>query len=658
MSAGTAAGPHPKTYDFSDPRLECDIIMKGGVTSGVIYPWAVCEIATTYRFRCVGGTSAGAIAAAATAAAEYGRATGGFEVLADLPEWLGADDGKGHSRLFSLFQPQSSTRGIYRTLVSGVGKKGAWRGIALAASAVRWFWPSAVAGSLVGLFLVAVSLNVAGPLGWIGMLLAIALAVVGAVAGAGARLAWHAASAIPANAFGLCRGFSPATPGDDQLTAWLDRTISDAAGIDGGPLTFGQLWEGPDGTGSGSDKRIQLEMMTTDVTEGLPVQLPCDGRSFYFDPAELRAYFPEHVVRWMETRPASLEGLDVSDRRDAVLERRQLEPLRPMPAPEDVPVVVAARMSLSFPLLISAVPLHAIDWSRDVNKVARGEARSWIKAHPDATDDEVLAGVRSRVFATRHWFSDGGVCSNFPVHLFDAPLPSRPTFALNLRGFHPDHSDPETEAEKVYLPKDNSEGYRRWQYEIAETGAGGLVDFLGAVVKTMQNWQDNSLLPLAGYRDRIVHVSLSGEEGGTNLDMRAPEIELLAGRGRLAGEALVDQFAGDAPGVVPTWGWTNHRWTRYRVALAELQGWLSAFTVRFQAAGTPDTPAYVQIVEPGFKADSHGFDWPSAAEKSACKATTDLVGFVDGWPDPEVDLSQGAPRTRPVMRLVWRPGRK
>ena len=39
--------------------------MKGGITSGVVYPFALCELARTYRFANVGGTSAGAIAAAA-----------------------------------------------------------------------------------------------------------------------------------------------------------------------------------------------------------------------------------------------------------------------------------------------------------------------------------------------------------------------------------------------------------------------------------------------------------------------------------------------------------------------------------------------------------------------------------------------------------------
>ena len=57
----------------------CDLVMKGGITSGVVYPKAIVQLSRTYRFRNIGGTSAGAIAAVITAAAEYGRADGGFE---------------------------------------------------------------------------------------------------------------------------------------------------------------------------------------------------------------------------------------------------------------------------------------------------------------------------------------------------------------------------------------------------------------------------------------------------------------------------------------------------------------------------------------------------------------------------------------------------
>ncbi len=71
------------------PALECDIVMAGGVTSGIIYPGAVAQIARRYRFRSIGGTSVGAIAAAITAAAEYGRLTGrnpaAFNQIARMP---------------------------------------------------------------------------------------------------------------------------------------------------------------------------------------------------------------------------------------------------------------------------------------------------------------------------------------------------------------------------------------------------------------------------------------------------------------------------------------------------------------------------------------------------------------------------------------------
>ncbi|MEM1302659.1 MAG: patatin, partial [Pseudomonadota bacterium] len=56
---------------------QCDLIMKGGVTSGVVYPQAIMEISKEYRLRSIGGTSAGSMAAALAAAAEYYRQKNG-----------------------------------------------------------------------------------------------------------------------------------------------------------------------------------------------------------------------------------------------------------------------------------------------------------------------------------------------------------------------------------------------------------------------------------------------------------------------------------------------------------------------------------------------------------------------------------------------------
>ena len=68
---------------------DCDLVMKGGITSGIVYPLAACELARQYRFRSIGGSSAGAIGAVLVAAAEHGRASGGFRKLAEIPIKLG-----------------------------------------------------------------------------------------------------------------------------------------------------------------------------------------------------------------------------------------------------------------------------------------------------------------------------------------------------------------------------------------------------------------------------------------------------------------------------------------------------------------------------------------------------------------------------------------
>src|SRR6516225_2014618 len=108
-----------------NPALECDIVMKGGITSGVIYPPVVCGLAKSYRLRSVGGSSAGAIAAAGAAAAELGRTAGGFELLEALPHDITAASPAGGSILFRLFQPTNQAYPLYRALTAGMGKSAA-----------------------------------------------------------------------------------------------------------------------------------------------------------------------------------------------------------------------------------------------------------------------------------------------------------------------------------------------------------------------------------------------------------------------------------------------------------------------------------------------------------------------------------------------------
>jgi hypothetical protein len=67
---------------------QCDLVMRGGLTSGIIYPKAIVCLATQYQFRQVGGASAGAIAAELAATAELNRAGGWLRSAVHGVRWI------------------------------------------------------------------------------------------------------------------------------------------------------------------------------------------------------------------------------------------------------------------------------------------------------------------------------------------------------------------------------------------------------------------------------------------------------------------------------------------------------------------------------------------------------------------------------------------
>ena len=523
-----------------DPELDCDLIMKGGITSGVIYPGVVCRLARVYRLRSVGGASAGAIAAAAAAAAEFGRAGGGFDRLARLPERLTAPSPAGGSLLFRLFQPQRATAGLFRVATAGLGRRGAGRASRLLLAAVLGFPLWFLAGAVPGLVVVAAGLAGDGVAGWVSVAVGLLVLAAGGLAGTVAGVVRRLGTSVPANGLGLCSGM----PGHRRTTAvalvpWLHGTLQDLAGRSPGdpPLTFGDL----------AAAGVELRMMTTNLTRRQPLATPWLGREYFFDPARWRALFPEDVVDWLERHPPELRG-GARRRFETELLRRQALPLRPLPAAADLPVVVATRLSLSFPLLISAVPLHAVDYHGSAaSRAARSAVAHWRAEHPEGTVEEALTALPRREFRV-NWFSDGGICSNLPVHFFDRPLPARPTFAVDLTGFPPGQRKSADEAANSYLADANEAGvHRRWT-TWAPGGTRMLVDFGRSIVDTARAWVDESQLVMPGYRDRIVTIFHDRGEGGLNLSMPRRVVTGLAARGDAAAAKLADRFAGPEPG--------------------------------------------------------------------------------------------------------------
>jgi Patatin-like phospholipase len=576
------------------PARYCDLVMKGGITSGVVYPKAAARLAESYTFKNIGGTSAGAIAAAMTAAAEYGRQGGSsksFEMLAAVPEWLGTG-----SRLFNMFAPSPSTKALFALLTAPMGASSMIGKIfAVLGTVLRRFFSSVFIGVVVGAGIAYLAESTMGGTGrpW-GDALAVLVGIIAFATVLFLQIKRQALHNLPENFYGLSKAFDPSsTSTEGPLVNWLSDFLDRLGGKDpaGPPLAFGDLLS----------RGVNLEVMTTALNHGRPYRLPFrdPDRVFYFSPVEFRTLFPERVVKQMVEHAPKREGIPPKGPAG-----RQMVAFSDA---ADLPVVVATRMSLSFPILIAAVPLYAVDFTRTMNQV-EGEAPT----------------------AERCWFSDGGISSNMPIHFFDQAIPRWPTFAINLKDFHPDF---QAEEDAVWLPMRNNSGWHAlWTRFEAPGSFGSPVAFLGSMINVMQNWRDNTLSRVPGYRDRMVHVSQRSDEGGLNLSMPPDLVERLGKRGERAGELLIERF-------VQGTGWDNHQWVRFRSTLEVTTHWLGNIT----GAANPSLHAKINVgapsypVPPAFQtAFHHG---ANAILTAALTIAPDAAAMEANAPHPEPELA-------------------
>jgi predicted acylesterase/phospholipase RssA len=651
-------------------RPTCDLVMKGGATSGVVYPPVIAELAEKYEFANIGGTSAGAIAAAVTAAAEYGRKSGHLDDFAPLnklsmdlskpgmlltlfrasapahlrplldtllplvsdpgaadgapiaqgeepllppivrsiaPEWLDLltpprkpDAPKAEDRL------GQHIRALFKALPEhhqAAYQKGATAAGLAAERIGRWLILAAVALAAIFLVPVLLSLTVASALAWA---ICAAVLIIGAfwlssaiasraIALGGASVAlgnlgWLLLNDVPQNMYGICTGRKqPDTPADQPaLTDWLNSQLHLMAGATphGGPLTFADL----------HDQRIQLQMVTTNLSHGRPYVLPFDTEfTLLFQRGDVEALFPEEIVRYMCQDRHTYPGWILDDLNQNIAEH---DPRRyyMLPNSADLPVIFGMRMSLSFPVLISAVRLYTVS------------------GHCPVIDGMYRP---QQQHLQPNWFSDGGICSNFPIHFFDSWLPTHPTFGINLTALPRDAFDTQLvrsadgaksvatdalqpeyvsqiapEAPSMPLPKTIKDqqdrfleealiGVKMAPPEVAKPNPAArvllpdaeqpmpslwrpvesLTRFVWSLFDTAMNYRDTTQLSLPSYKERAVQIRLDGtREGGLNLNMPAETLTKLQQYGAEAGVLLRDRFDFD-----------RHRWVRFRVLMSELE---------------------------------------------------------------------------------------
>jgi len=536
----------------------CDLVMKGGVTSGIVYPPAIRELSQKYRFRKIGGTSAGAIAAACAAAAEYGSECGnagsGFNGLKQMSDWLGQGQ-----NLLGLFQPVPKARPLFKTLLALIAQspskqKPTFAMLAirlvfrLTISLLRYDLPGFLLGALIGVCIAMVLrwLTLAGsrlallmpalglPFVWFVVGAFLSAWLGGVIAGI-IHFARILVVELPESLYGMCLGHAEPSGSTPILTDWLHCQINELAGLkpEDPPLTFGALGE----------KEITLTCISSNLSQGQPYDLPFQQNLWIFNEQEIRKLFPEAIVRHLIDKAHRSESVSLSN----------LPGFHFLPEANDLPVVVAMRMSLSFPVLISAMPLYTIT--------------------PSAFSARKKDGVTTLGAVTdlqRNWFSDGGISSNFPIHFFDSWLPTCPTFGINLCSMPPDlvrehvHAlapDAKTSERvavspdgQVFLPFANAVQTPEWK------PLSGLAAFLSAIWNTAQNFRDNTQSMLPSYRERIVNIRLSDDEGGLNLTMGPQVVQKAQMKGQEAGELLRDRFDLRA-----------HQWVRLQVLMSQLE---------------------------------------------------------------------------------------
>ncbi len=628
--------------------LPCDIVMEGGVTSGIVYPTLVGEVAARCAFRSIGGTSVGAIAAALTAAAEYRRTTSGgadgsaFERLREVPAELGQLVDGGRTRLLDLFQPYAALRPLFAVGLAALKTTGRPR--AVAGAVVKSAPILALAGAVVTVVLVAIPFLMR--VGWSAWPLALGGLLCGIAATAIAlalRMLLRAYRLLPAHGFGFCGGAGggpeherhavaneapPGVPPGTPLSVWLSHRIDNFAGLArhdgatvryGRPLTFGDLWfagrERPRGeAGKPDEPAIELEMMTTCLTHGRPYRTTELRNDFFFDRSEMLAYLPEYVVAWMCERSGSVvRTRSASSDWGQLVQRMLRDGKYLLPPAADLPVVFAARMSMSFPGLLSAVKLYTVNWA----------ARR-------SDGDDVL-------HASPCWFSDGGLISNFPIHFFDRTLPDRPTFGVVIS------SSGTGQGQAPWMPRRNSDALQeQWR----DVSRGGLPGFVAALLSTMRTWGDAMQSRAPGYRDRIVHIVLGKHDGGLNLMMSPEQIQRMSDYGAAAGRDLLDWYQRSPRERQVCW--QNHRWVRYRVMMAAMEQALQSLAATYgrqPAVG----PGYHELLDGSVEQPSYRLDADSL--QAARVRTEELATMAGRWSGAPFRFDGGdVPKPQPELR--------
>ena len=524
----------------------------------------------------------------------------GYAGLAQAVAWLAEPGGDHPAR---LLQPSAPLRAPFRLLVALSRRRR--RGVAVAAAltavpgraarvAVALVWLGVLVGAAGFVAALLRSPVAPGVVGVVAVTLVVTVLLAGAaahLAGAVLGLSGLLRERAEAEQYGLVPGVPLVDPGPPPgrvselldrvagmrlaggvppLVSWLADVVDDLAwappkkpGLLGEAglgdsatqqtrraLTFGDLWLRSTGRVDGDAellrratadpelRGVDLRLVTTDVTTSRPLELPLGLAGWWFCPTCLAGGLPTRVVEQLEASSPPSDGAAACPRHGS--------PLRPLPDPADVPVVLAARLAAAVPGLLRATPLYRP--APETVAEVRDPFGSWRGRPAEASPDAV----------TTHWFCDAGA-GDAAVRMFDVPLPRWPTVGLAVVPVEAD---------------DAADG--AW-VEVTENGTApgpslvappsSALGFVRAVVAARSGWRDRVELGRPGGRGRIGVVRRGPGRGGLVPD--AGGVLRLALRGHHAGRELRARLTGRDGDIAAQSGTDRYRWIRLRTVLRE-----------------------------------------------------------------------------------------
>jgi len=684
-------------------RHSCDITMSGGNALGLVHPLAACALAEHYVFRRIGGSSTGAIPAAATAAAELGRgapdpvpdhgdshgaAAGGapgvvpgFAGLAQAVGWLaGSRDGGARPiggnrlRLVRMVQPTPAARGLFRMLVAALrmpGRSPAGTAARLvagglgipgragrAAIGLTWLlvlavWVGLTSALVAGARVGAVP-QVVPVVTSVGLLVVAALGaafVTALVVGASGLRHWNSGAA--AEYFGLVSGVAEPGYRQGRLSRAVDRWIGLRPPGDTPPLVewVAERIDDLAGIPAGAERRALTfgDLWSGSIEERGPA-----------DNARVRraALEPEH-----RTINLVLVATDLSERRAYRF---------PQPPAERAERTGGARLLFCEACLAAVLPHRVVTQmvkaapSTDTDHYCPRHSVGVLRELPEPWDLPVVAAVRmsaatpgllravplytiqeqpdgADTTVRTHWLADGGVAGNVPVSYFDALLPRWPTFGVNVRGGDGEDDAP---GPRLRMPAQDAAPARREVRDV-RSGAG----LAAAVLDTVLGGRDATQAELPGFRGRLALIRRAAGERGRAFLLADAAVLSLALDGLAAGTALRDRFTGsddDVPGQTQT---DRYRWIRLRMALREYRTMSLDIGARLplyrDLASVYHVPAALgEWFDPPLAPAERDPVWAEAVTVVTTLRALSTGGVLD------FDVDRGAPPVDPDLRMV------